>query len=515
MADDLGYGDLSCFNENSKLNTENLDRLAAEGMRCTDAHASSALCTPSRYGLMTGRYNWRSQMKAGVLMGFQQHLIEPGRMTLGTLFKSQGYRTACIGKWHLGLDWVLPEGADPAPTKIAGMHPAHGKPNGPGNAPGTKMPDGPRGPMMQNVDVLYDQPITDGPHTRGFDYSWVTPGSLDISPYVFVENGKVTAPPNRQTGSKRSVLGGGPGRSLEDRLNLWPLGDTGADYETMNVVPDSAARVLAILDDFCGSEDPFFLYYPMHAPHVPCVPTPEFAGKSSLNAYGDMVLMIDSIVGSIYEKLKSCGKLDNTIFIFTSDNGSEMCFAEQGHISSYIYRGVKGDIWDGGHRIPFIVRWPETIQAGSVCGETVCLCDMMATFAEILGISLADDEGEDSLSNLPLWRGGQEPVREATVHTSGNGFFAIRKGKWKLEMCPDGGGMGMPGSREDDLPPIQLYDMEADVGETTNVYAEHPQVIDELTALLTEYIFSGRSTPGAAQKNTGPERWEQINWMEQ
>lgn len=378
-----------------------------------------------------------------------------------------------------------------------------------GGAPGE---GGPPGPMFGKVDVLYDQPIADGPHTRGFDYSWVTPGSLDIAPYVFIENGKVTASPDRKTGNSDFRLGPGK-RTLEDRLNKWPLGDTGADYETMNVVPDSAEKVLSTLEDFCSTDSPFFLYYPMHAPHVPCVPTPEFARKSGLNAYGDMVLMIDSIVGRIYDKLQEHGKLEDTIIIFTSDNGSEMCFREEGHISSYIYRGVKGDIWDGGHRIPFIVRWPEQIAPGSHCDETVCLCDMMATFADILGYGLYENEGEDSVSNLPLWKGSLEPVREATVHSSANGFFSIRKGKWKLEMCPDSGGMGMGGASGEDLPPIQLYDMEADVGETTNVYEKHPDVVEELTSLLTEYIFSGRSTPGPVQKNTGPERWEQINWL--
>lgn len=509
MADDLGYGDLSCFNENSKLHTERLDQLAAEGMRCTDAHASSALCTPSRYGLMTGRYNWRSQLKAGVLTGSQRHLIEPGRTTLGTLFKSAGYRTACIGKWHLGLDWALPEGADPKSVEIRNM-----RFGGPPQTNGKPGAGGPPGPMFDKVEVLYDQPLADGPHTRGFDYSWVTPGSLDIAPYVFIENGKVTAPPNRQTGFIRS--GHGPiANNLEERLKKWPLGDTGADYETMNVVPDSAEKVLSTLDNFCSTDDPFFLYYPLHAPHLPCIPTPEFEGKSGINAYGDMVLMIDSIVGKVYDKLQEHGKLENTIIIFTSDNGSLMRFPEVEHFSSYIYRGIKGDIWDGGHRIPFIVRWPGQIAPSSCCDETVCLCDMMATFADILGYSLREDEGEDSISNLPLWKGSHEPVREATVHSSANGMFAIRKGKWKLEMCPGSGGMGMGMIEPDteDLPPIQLYDMEADISETTNVYREHPDTVADLTALLTKYVFSGRSTPGPAQKNTGPKVWEQVNWI--
>ena len=499
LADDLGYGDLSCFNESSKLHTQRLDQLAAEGMRCTDAHASSALCTPSRYGLMTGRYNWRSQLKAVVLMGMHRHLIEDGRTTLGTLFKGAGYNTACIGKWHLGLDWALEEGADPKLTEI-------GPP--PPGGPAARATEG-----GEYTPIRYDLPLADGPHTHGFDYSWVTPGSLDIPPYVYVENGMVSQRPDRKTGIpdywQRAM---GPNVEKEVKFSKWPMGDTGANYETMDVVPDTARRVLDKLDEFCADDKPFFLYYPIHAPHVPCVPTPEFAGKSAIGPYGDMVLMVDSIVGRICDKLAEHGKDQDTIVIFTSDNGSEMRFAEEGHISNYIFRGLKSDIWDGGHRIPFIVRWPGHVAPGSVCAQTTCLTDLMATFADVLGVKLADDEGEDSVSNLPLWQEQDAPIREATVHSSGGGMFGIRKGKWKLEMCPDAGRPG-PAHAEPGQPPIQLYDMEADPSETTNVWDRHPDVVAELTELLTQYVFSGRSTPGAPQKNTGPERWPQINWL--
>lgn len=495
FADDLGYGDLSCFNQGSKIHTENIDKLASESLMCTDAHASSSLCTPSRYGLMTGRYNWRSMLKYGVISGGRKHLIEDGRLTLGTLFKSQGYNTACVGKWHLGIDWTLTKDADRSLAE-----------NGYGG-------------FSQLPDIDFTGKVLNGPPAFGFDYSYVTPGSLDIPPYVFIENGYVTSPPDRRTGREDFVAlfkAKAKGPEIDRiKMNEWPLGDTGADYDMMQVVPDSAERVLRLIDDYSEKEEPFFIYYPIHAPHTPCLPTPEFAGKSELGPYGDMVLMIDSIVGRIVEKLKEKGVYDNTIFVFTSDNGSCQHLEGKGHRSNSLYRGYKSDIWDGGHRIPFIVRYPGTIQPGSRCDQTVCLTDLVATFAEILGVELKDNEGEDSVSDLPIWKGKDEPVRFATVHSSGQGRFAIRKGKWKLELWHGSGGQSpdpVPAEGET-LPPVQLYDMESDPSETANVWAEHPDIVRALTEELTECVVSGRSTPGQPQKNTGAERWAQLDWM--
>lgn len=493
FADDLGYGDLSCFNQNSRIHTYNIDRLAEESMRCVDAHASSALCTPSRYGLMTGRYNWRSKLKHSVISGDKKHLIEDGRLTLGLMFKSAGYNTACIGKWHLGLDWTLKEGADRKLTEVDVFN------------------------FGKHVDIDYAGNVENGPPAFGFDYSFVTPGSLDIPPYVFVENGRVSAMPDRCTGIDdfMQVIRSGGQEAEEVRLTKWPRGETGADYDMMQVVPETADRILQVIDEYSSRKEPFFVYYPIHAPHTPCLPTPEFAGKSGIGPYGDMVLMIDDIVGRIIEKLQEKGVYDNTVFIFTSDNGSCQNFPEEGHSSNYMYRGMKSDIWDGGHRIPFIVRYPELIEKGTKCRQTVCLTDIMATFAELLGIELKDNEGEDSVSNLSLWKGDDSPVRNATVHSSGKGNFAIRKGKWKLIMCAGSGGWSPDPVPEkgQKLPPVQLYDMENDTGEKNNVWNLYPGVVEELTEELTEYVFSGRSTPGVKQKNTGPERWEQINWL--
>lgn len=489
FADDLGIGDLSCFNPDSKLHTENLDRLAAQGLRCTDAHATSALCTPSRYGLMTGRYNWRSRLKQVVIMGYTRHLIEDGRATLGTLFRSAGYRTAVVGKWHLGIDWAI-KGDDSA-----------------------FMPGIPLDQVGGVPEVDYSQPVKNGPNEFGFDYSYVTPGSLDIAPYAFLENGMVTQPPTGYSGNPDFYSAGARGvvSDPEDtRMYTWPGGAISADYVHENVVPDSADRVLGLIDEYAGGEQPFFLYYPIHAPHLPCLPTPEFKGKSAIGPYGDMVLMIDSIVGRIMDKLDALGIADDTIFIFTSDNGSENSYPQQGHEPSHIYRGHKSDIYDGGHRIPYIVRWPGRIQAGSTADQTVCLCDTYATFAQILNQPIADNEAEDSFSLLPVWEGSTEPVRGYTIHSSGAGFFAIRCGKWKLEMCQGAGGFGRPDPNE---PKVQLYDMEADVGETVNVAEENPDVVERLTAILTACVKNGRSTSGAPQKNTGPEWWKQLNWM--
>ena len=484
FADDLGIGDLSCFNPDSKIITKNLDKLALEGIRGTDVHATSSLCSPSRYGLLTGRYNWRSALKSKVLGGYTKHLIEDGRSTLGTLFKSAGYRTACIGKWHLGLDWAV--GGDTSELAPEAFK------------------------LMLVPDVDYTKPVKNGPGDYGFDYSYVTPGSLDIAPYVFLENGMVTQPPLGKTGSNNFAHKRGVVSDVNDsRIYEWPEGWTSADYVHQNVVPDSAERVLGLIDSYSDGTEPFFIYYPIHAPHIPCLPTPEFAGKSPIGPYGDMVLMIDDIVGRIMDKLDEKGIRENTVFVFTSDNGSENSYPELGHEPSSIYRGHKADIWDGGHRIPFIVRWPEQLSANGCFSQMCCLSDMYATFAELLGVEVADDAAEDSVSVLPLWNGSGEQIRDYVVHSSGMGRFAIRKGKWKLELCPYSGGFG-DWDYKGGLPPIQLYDMENDVRETQNVYAEHPDVVEELRSVLIRCITEGRSTPGAPQKNTGPEWWPEL-----
>ncbi|MHC4637876.1 MAG: sulfatase-like hydrolase/transferase [Planctomycetota bacterium] len=468
LADDLGYGDLSCFNSQSRIKTKYLDTLANQGMTFTDAHSGSAVCTPTRYGILTGRYCWRSRLKKGVLNGFSKHLIEPERMTVASMLKQQGYHTACIGKWHLGWDWAAKEPVDPGTSVRA-----------------------------DNVD--YTQPVSNGPDANGFDYYYCHSASLDMSPYVYVENGKVTAQPNRVTENK-------------DRAAFWRKGPTGADFEHIDVLPNFIRRGVKYIRDHAADDRPFFLYLPLPAPHTPILPTKEFQGKSGLNPYADFVLQVDFSVGQIINALEESRIKENTLVIFTSDNGCSPRadfkeLAKFNHKPSHVFRGYKADIFEGGHRIPFIAAWPARIKAGTTCDDTICLTDLMATCAAITGIQLPDNAGPDSVNILPdLLQTARIPLREATVHHSINGSFSIRQGKWKLELCPGSGGWSFPRPRRDDmsgLPPVQLYDLTTDISERTNVQDKHPEVVKKLTNLLQQYVDRGRSTPGIPQQNQG------------
>jgi arylsulfatase A-like enzyme len=469
FADDMGYGDLSCLNGESKIHTRRMDQIAAQGMVFTDAHSSSAVCTPSRYSLLTGRYNWRSTLKQGVLYGYSDHLLEEGRMTVASYLRDHGYYTACVGKWHLGMDW----------------HRTGSRPS----------------------DVDYSKPLRGGPIDVGFDYFFGISASLDMPPYVYIENDRVTALPDHETGN-------------DDVKAFWRKGPTAPDFDHEEVLPRCTKKAVDIIVDRAQEDEPFFLYVPLPAPHTPILPLSEYQGRSGTNAYGDFVLQVDAGVGALLDALETQGVAENTIVIVSSDNGCSPRadfdeLASVGHNPSYVFRGHKADIYEGGHRIPLLIRWPERIRPGSRCDQTVCLSDLLATCVELMGETLPDDAGEDSVSNLSLWDGSPEPVREATVHHSINGSFSIRKGKWKLEMCPGSGGWSYPrpGSDTDDLPAIQLYDLDVDIGERTNCYSDHPHVVDELKELLTAYVRDGRSTPGKPQPNTGARYWPQLNWL--
>ncbi|MCK9478546.1 MAG: arylsulfatase [Firmicutes bacterium] len=478
LADDMGYGDLSCLNENSKIKTPNLDKMAQNGMVFTDAHASSAVCTPSRYSILTGRYNWRSRLKSGVLGGYSSALIEKERMTVATLLKESGYKTACIGKWHLGMNWKF--------EKDVVENSGYG--------------------AVEGVD--YTSAIQNGPTANGFDYFYGISASLDMPPYVYIENDKVVQLPDRET----EGLG----------MEFWRKGPTAPDFKHSEALPKLTQRVLDKIEEY--KDEAFFIYFPLTAPHTPILPSDEFVGKSETNSYGDFVLMCDDVVGKVISKLEEKNILDNTIVVFTSDNGCSpaACIEELaavGHNPSYIFRGYKADIYEGGHRIPLIIQWNDKISNASVCNETVCLVDFMATVADVVGYRLPASAAVDSFSNLPAWMGKNHgtPLREAVVHHSIDGSFSIRKGKWKLEMCPGSGGWGYPkpGEEPNEFPKIQLYDLESDISEKDNVQSKHPQVVIELKELLIKYIKNGRSTPGAPQKNAGGDVWEELKWMEE
>lgn len=482
LADEFGYGDVRALNPQGKIATPHLDQLAAEGMRFTDAHSSSSVCTPTRYGILTGRYNWRSPLKRGVLGGLSPRLIEPGRLTVAQLLKEHGYHTAAVGKWHLGMDWVRTGEVTQFAIESADQ--------------------------VRNVD--YTKPIANGPNAVGFDEYFGISASLDMVPYTYIENDHVTALP---TADKTFPMFLGRPTGTTRR------GPAAADFDVADVLPDLTARAVAYIDQRAADAKagkPFFLYMPLASPHTPVAPTEQWQGKSGLNAYADFVMQTDHSVGQVMAALHRHGLTGNTLVIFTSDNGCSPqadfpALLAKGHNPSGELRGHKADIYEGGHRVPFIARWPGVIRAGAASDQLVCLTDLMATCAEILDVKLPDDAGEDSISMLGQFRsesGGtfRGRGREAVVHHSINGSFAIRQGPWKLVLCPGSGGWSAPRPGRDDtsdLPAVQLFNLDGDLAEQHNVQAEHPQVVARLTELLETYVADGRSTPGKPQANTG------------
>lgn len=474
LADDMGYGDVSYFDNNSKLKTENLDRMAQEGVVFTDAHSSSSVSTPTRYGILTGRYNWRSTLKNNVLYGYDKALIPADRETMASMLRKNGYTTAGIGKWHLGWDW---DNIDAGKDKVD-----------------------------------FSKPVQNGPTTRGFDYFYGFCGSLDMAPYVYIENDMPTSLPDRETVN-------------EGKYSWWRKGPTGADFVHEEVLPNLVDRACNYIKEKAKADQPYFLYLPLPAPHTPILPTEEFRGKSGIGEYNDFVLMVDAMVGKVLQAVKESGEDGNTIVVFTTDNGCSPAagikeMEAQGHRPNSIYRGHKADLFDGGHRIPCILRWPEGTKPHEV-RQTVCLTDFYATFAAINGYKLMDSEGEDSYNLLPAIVSETEidPIREATVHHSIDGQFTIRQGDWKLLLSASSGGWSAPTPTDtlalDSLPPIQLYNMKYDPSETTNVEAEHPEIVSRLRALMAKYVREGRSTPGAPQKNDGEHPWKELDWMKE
>jgi len=492
FVDDLGYGDISCFNENSKIHTENIDAMARDGMMFTDAHASSSVCTPSRYGLLTGRYNWRSRLKRGIISGEAAPLIEEGRLTLGSLLQKQGYRTAVVGKWHLGLDWICTDGK--------------------------KLFENPTSTKRSEADIDFTAKIQNGPNTRGFDYFYGMTASLNQAPYVTIENDRPEQIPDHYIGTTEHD----PYRPGGVGIDNVVYGLCAPDFDMQKIVPMMHEKVLELVDEFAKGDEPFFIYSPTPAVHSPLVPADEFVGKSGIGPYGDFVLQVDHFIGELNAKLEALGIADSTIVIFTSDNGCSTVvdmprLAELGHHPSYVFRGSKSDIWEGGHRVPFIVKWPEAIKKNQKSDQYICLTDMFATFGEIVGYDYGDSAGEDSVSNLPIWLGEDWQVRENVIHHSRDGCFSIRRGNWKLELCTGSGGRSFPSDGRDDvsdLAPVQLYDLSRDIGEQENLCEKYPEVVKQLRDIVVSYIVSGRSTPGADQKNHSHNSvWPGLNWL--
>ncbi len=479
LCDDLGYGDVRALNSKSRIATPNLDRLAAGGMTFTDAHSSSSVCTPTRYGLLTGRYNWRSRLKRGVLGGLSPRLIEDGRLTVAEFLRTNGYVTACIGKWHLGMDWARTGAV--AELEIETR------------------------PQVFHVD--YAQPIRNGPLSLGFDHYFGISASLDMVPYTFIRDDRVTIVPTEDR--KIEMMFG--------RTNGFTRqGPAAPGFTGYEVLPTLAAEALSFIRNQAARAKqghPFFLYLPLTSPHTPVLPNERWRGRSGLNPYADFVQETDHEVGRVLDELERQGLANETLVVFASDNGCSPSaefdrLVAMGHQPSGGFRGHKADIFEGGHRVPFLVRWPGRVPAGVRSAQLICLTDLMATAAELLGVPLPPNAGEDSVSFLPVMLGrGQGARREAVVHHSIDGSFAIRQGNWKLALTSSSGGWsaprpGTPAAAK--LPAAQLYDLSADPGETNNLQARHPEIVDRLTKLLEKYVADGRSTPGPVQSNTWP-----------
>ena len=445
LADDLGYGDVGYLNSQSQIPTPNLDTLAGQGMAFLDAHSPSAVCTATRYGLLTGRYAWRTRLTRGVLDGYDGPLIARNRETLGSFLGATGYRTAVIGKWHLGLGFAK-------------------------NALG---------------EFDFEEPIDDGPHTHGFDESYIIPASLDFPPYVYIRDGEITGFP----------LGQQSGMEFPRYMRA---GELASDFDPADVLDELIRQATGFIQRQASDGSPFLLYLPLTAPHKPVWPAQRFEGTTELGPYGDFIVQVDAAVGDVMSALDQAGVDDNTLLIVTSDNGSFMsrldglddrdhtddstiqAYRAGNHTANHVYRGIKADIWEGGHRVPFFARWPGQIEPGSTREEVISLTDVFATVAEIVGKELPNNAAEDSFSLLPLLRGNPwARPRAAVTHHSIQGMFAIRDGRWKLVAGNGSGGredpIGQPFER-----PYQLFDIASDPSEQSNVYDQHPAVAQRL-----------------------------------
>ncbi len=471
LADDMGYGDIGCNNPDSKISTPNLDCLAQQGMRFTDAHAPSSVCSPSRYSILTGRYCWRTWLKRGVLYTWDPPLIEPNRLTVAGLLRKHGYRTACIGKWHLGWEWATHDG-EPASKGTEGL-PRMGSEM-------SKHDHERRHALERNID--YSRPMRGGPTDCGFD-SYFGVDVPNFPPYTWFEQDRLTDTPTEE--------------KPEEMFGLPGLMKPGWELEGM--IPEFVRRAKDYISE--ADSDPFFLYLPLTSPHTPIVPNSEFIGKSDAGLYGDFVCEVDWLVGEIMAALKRKGIADDTLLIFASDNGPECHSSAAGGCYQYIkefdhysmahLRGVKRDTWEGGHRVPFIARWPSVTPDGAVCDQLISLGDLIATSAQITDSELEDDEGEDSVSILPLLRGETEAaVREFTVHHSASGRFAIRKGDWVFIDSPSGDDNQEPEWFKKERGytlhgcPGELFNLRDDIAERRNLYREHPEIVAELSRLL-------------------------------
>lgn len=476
-ADDLGYGDVQCYNPNrGKIPTPHIDELAREGMRFKDGHSSSGVCTPSRYTLLTGRYHWRSSLQSGIVRLWGKPLIPPERLTIASLAKESGYVTACIGKWHLGWDWPIPED---------GM--------------GLFRSSGYRGKKdLEATDEhrsawksVFSQPIPGGPTAVGFDEYFGT-DVPNWPPYCFIENDRTVGIPSEFAAP-----------ALFEKNQASQQGPALTGWTLKPILPALEDQAINFIKKESRTERPFLLYFSLTSPHTPLSVNEEWLGKSGLNLYADFVMETDAIVGAVINALEENGIKERTLVLFTSDNGCAPYIGvteleEMGHFPSGPLRGYKSDVWEGGHRVPFIVSWPGVVEPGSVSDQLVHQADCMATFADIWEVEIPVSAGEDSFSFLPQLEGGKEPIRKTAVSCASKGVPGFRLGNWKYIAAPGSGGWTEGGDSEE---LVQLYDLSVDLGEQNNLASSETEILARLQRLLEREISNGRSTPGPKQKN--------------
>jgi arylsulfatase A len=477
LADDLGYGDVGCYSPKSKVPSPNIDKLASEGMLFTDAHSPSTVCTPTRYSVLTGRMAFRNGMR-GVFTGAGGPcLIEEDRLTLPGMLRNNGYTTACIGKWHVGLTFLDKNGK---PINKNGLEP------------------------VKEID--YTRPIPDAPIHRGFDHFFGTAccPTTDFL-YAYIDGDRIPVPPTGLL--DRTPLPKHP-YSRDNRIGM-----IAPDFDLEEVDMLFLEKSLQFIENHVKKtpDKPFFLFHSAQAVHLPSFPGDNFKGKTTAGPHGDFIFEFDYIVGELLKSLDRFGIAENTLVIVSSDNGPEVTTTlnmrqDHQHDGAYPWRGMKRDQWEGGHRVPFIARWPGKIKAGSTSDQTLCLTDMMATYAALVGAELPNNAAEDSFNILPVLlseQSEQDLIRPYTLHQTIKLELAIRRGPWKYLDHKGSGGNNY--ERDDlkafDIPdtapetPGQLYNLETDPGETTNLYNQHPEIVKELKTQLDLFRNNGRSAP--------------------
>ncbi len=467
LTDDLGYGDVSIYNADGKIKTPNIDRLAKQGMRFTDAHTTSGVCTPSRYSILTGVYPWRSRLPVGVLHGYSRTLIEKNQPTVATLLKSHAYTTGVVGKWHLGLDWVPNARSKDSVEKQINNNKLYGISSD-----------------MNPDQIDFSVPPINGPRTQGFDYSYILPASLDMPPYCYLENDALTEMPTGFT----------PGSKLESGYTgpFWRAGLMSPSFDFKEVLPHFTNKAISFIKNQSAAANPFFLYFPMPAPHTPWLPTAGFIGRSNAGEYGDFVQMVDDAIGKLLRSIDSLGLSENTMIVFTSDNGPywrDNFVKQYNHHAAGQFRGMKGDAFEGGHRVPLIVRYPKKVKAGSVSNVTTSLANFMATCSDLVGESSDKFKTGDSFSVLPNLESkvAKSAEQHPVVVISSKGLFAIRKGPWKLIIGLGSGGFTDPSEVKSKPGEAvgQLYNLDEDIHEDNNLYQKYPDKVKELSVLLT------------------------------